>query len=319
MFTLLLPFLFYVTGWWPQQNVAADASRDSGNLIISTDVELVVLDVSVKDPNGGYVSGLTAENFQVYEDKKPQQIKYFSHSDTPVTIGLIIDNSGSMRSKRPGVITAALALVGASNPQDEIFVVNFNDQIRPGLPADVLFSDNVQALRKALWVGNAEGRTKLYDAIGYSLQYLDKGRMDKKTLVVVSDGGDNASILSRKQIMERVEQSHTTIYAIDIFDEDDRDSNSDVLKKLAQVSGGESFQLREIPETVTVCKKIAKDIRNRYTIAYVPSHVGSPSSVHLVKVNASTPAREKLIVRARTRYMIPDRPPSRLSSKVSGQ
>ncbi len=254
MFTLLLPILFYVTGWWPQQNVAADASRDSGNLIISTDVELVVLDVSVKDPNGGYVSGLTAENFQVYEDKKPQQIKYFSHSDTPVTIGLIIDNSGS-----------------------------------------------------------------IYDAIGYSLQYLDKGHMDKKTLVVVSDGGDNASILSRKQIMERVEQSHITIYAIDIFDEDDRDSNSDVLKKLAQVSGGESFQLREIPETVTVCKKIAKDIRNRYTIAYVPSHVGSPSSVHLVKVNASTPAREKLIVRARTRYMIPDRPPSRLSSKVSGQ
>ena len=319
MFALLLPLLFFVTGWWPQQNVAADATRDSGNLIISTDVELVILDVSVKDGNGGYVSDLTAENFQVYEDRKPQAIKYFSHNDIPVTIGLIIDNSGSMRSKRPGVITAALALVGASNPHDEIFVVNFNDQVRPGLPADVLFSDNVPTLRKALWVGNAEGRTKLYDALGYSLQYLDKGRMDKKTLVVVSDGGDNASTLSRKQIMERVEESHATIYTIDIFDEYDPDSNSDVLRKLAQVSGGESFQLKEIPETVAVCTRIAKDIRNRYTIAYVPSRVGSPRSVHLVKVNASTPTRQKLIVHARTRYIIPERNQSSLGPKGTGQ
>jgi VWFA-related protein len=143
--------------------------------------------------------------------------------------------------------------------------------------------------------------------------------MDKKTLVVVSDGGDNASILSRKQIMERVEESHATIYTIDIFDENDPDSNSDVLKKLAQVSGGESFQLREIPETVTVCTKIAKDIRNRYTIAYVPSHVGSPRSMHLVKVNASTPTRQKLSVHARTRYMIPARNPPGPSPKATGQ
>jgi VWFA-related protein len=311
--------LFYVTGWWPQQNVAADATRDSGNLIISTDVDLVILDVSVKDHNGGYVSDLTADNFQVYEDRRPQAIKYFSHSDVPVTIGLIIDNSGSMRSKRQGVITAALALVGASNPHDEIFVVNFNDQVRSALPADVLFSDNVHTLRKALWVGNAEGRTKLYDALGYSLQYLDKGRMDKKTLVVVSDGGDNASTLSRKQIMERVEESHATIYTIDIFDEYDPDNKSEVLKKLAQVSGGESFQLREIPETVTVCTKIAKDIRNRYTIAYVPSHVSSPRSVHVVKVIASTPTRQKLIVHARTRYMIPERNHPGPSPKGTGQ
>ena len=187
------------------------------------------------------------------------------------------------------------------------------------MPADVLFSDNVPTLRKALWVGNAEGRTKLYDALGYSLQYLDKGRMDKKTLVVVSDGGDNASTLSRKQIMERVEESHATIYTIDIFDEYDPDSNSDVLRKLAQVSGGESFQLKEIPETVAVCTRIAKDIRNRYTIAYVPSRVGSPRSVHLVKVNASTPTRQKLIVHARTRYIIPERNQSSLGPKGTGQ
>jgi Ca-activated chloride channel family protein len=305
--------------WWPQQGVPTDRSRDSGDVIISTDVELVMLDVSVKDVKGGYIAGIGKENFQVFEDNKPQPIKYFSHSDIPVTIGLVVDNSGSMRSKRPAVITAALALVEASNPGDEIFVVNFNDRVRPGLPSGVLFSDDIQTLRKALWFGDSVGRTKLYDAIDYSLHYLDKGRMDKKTLVVVSDGGDNASILRRNQIRRRVQESRATLYAIDIFDEDNPDNNSDVLKKLALVSGGEYSELREIPDIVTVCKRIAKDIRNRYTIAYVPSHRGMPRSVHLVRVTAFTPTREKLIVRTRTRYMMPERKQQALSLKATGQ
>ena len=318
MFASLVPFLLWLLGGWPQQDLVTDANRDSGNLVISTDVELVILDVSVKDAKGGYVSGLAAENFRVYEDKKAQQIKHFSHSEIPVTIGLVTDNSGSMRSRRPEVITAALALVGASNPHDEIFVVNFNDRVNSGLPADVLFSDNIDTLRKALWFGKSEGRTKLYDALGYSLEYLNKGRMDKKTLVVVSDGGDNASVLGRKEIMRDVEESRATIYAVNIFDENDPDNNSDVLKKLAQVSGGEYFQLRENPEIVTVCKKIAKDIRNRYTIAYVPSHTGSAESVHLVKVTASAPGAEKLIIHTRSRYMMPEHHPQTLSMKENG-
>jgi Ca-activated chloride channel homolog len=316
MFISALPFLICAIGWLPQQGT--DAGRDPDDLIISTDVELVILDVSVKDAKGGYVSGLAAEDFRVYDDKTSQQIKYFSHSESPVTIGLVIDNSGSMRSRRPGVIAAALALVGASNPRDEIFVVNFNDEVRRGLPPDVLFSDDIQTLRKALWVGNSEGRTKLYDALDYSLHYLDKGRMDKKTLVVVSDGGDNASIASRKDIMKRVQESHATIYTIDIFDPNDLESHGDVLKKLAQASGGEYFGLREISENVTVCKKIAKDIRNRYTIAYVPSHLGSAGSIHLVKVTASAPSREKLIVRTRSSYMMPERNQQTLSLKETG-
>jgi Ca-activated chloride channel family protein len=307
-------------GWWPQQGVpTTDRSRDSGEVTISTDVELVMLDVSVKDAKGGYIAGLGEENFRVFEDNKYQPIKYFSHSDMPVTIGLVVDNSGSMRSKRPAVITAALALAEASNPGDEIFVVNFNDRVRPGLPSDVLFSDDIQTLRKALWLGDSVGRTKLYDAIDYSLQYLDKGHMDKKTLVLVSDGGDNASILSRNQIMRRVQESRATLYAIDIFDESNPDNNSDVLKKLALVSGGEYSELREIPDIVTVCKRIAKDIRNRYTIAYVPSHNGVPQSVHLVRVTASTPTREKLVVRTRTRYIMPERKQQALSLKATGQ
>jgi Ca-activated chloride channel homolog len=314
MFTSLLPYLLCLVGWWPQQ-----ASPTDRGDVISTDVELVMLDVSVKDAKGGYVAGLGEENFRVIEDNKPQPIKYFSHSDIPVTIGLVIDNSGSMRSKRPAVITAALALAGASNPRDEIFVVNFNDRVRPGLPSDVLFSDDIQTLRKALWFGDSAGRTKLYDAVDYSLQYLDKGRMDKKALVVVSDGGDNASVLTRNQIMRRVQESRATLYAIDIFDEDNPDNNSDVLKKLALVSGGEYSELREIPDIVTVCRRIAKDIRNRYTIAYVPSHHGAARSVHTVHVSASAPTREKLIVRTRSRYMMPERKQQTISHRETTQ
>jgi Ca-activated chloride channel family protein len=266
-----------------------------------------MLDVVVRNPKGGYVSGLQSQNFRVSQDDKPQPIKYFSMDEVPVTMGLVIDDSGSMRPKRNGVAVAALELVGASNPHDEIFVVNFNDTVKPGLPPATPFSDDIPALRAAIEQDKADGRTKLYDALGYSLQYLDKGKMDKKTLVVVSDGRDNASTLSRADITRQIEQSRATIYAIDIFDEDDLDAKSDVLKKLAQMSGGEYFQLRDMPQIAAACTKIAEDIRHRYTISYSLSQPGEPGSVHSVKVTASSPEGQKLVVRTRTRYMVPER------------
>ena len=266
---------------------------------ISADVELVILDVSVKDPKGGFVSGLVKDNFRVYENKKEQSIKYFSHADIPVTVGLVIDNSGSMRPKRAEVITAALTFVHASNPRDEMFVVTFNDKVRRGLPEDALFTDNAEMLRTALWKGASEGRTAMYDALGYSLKYLDKGRMDKKTLILVSDGGDNASSVGKGEVMRQVLESRATIYTIGIFDEDDPDRNPDILQKLAQVSGGEYFQLRTLDEVVPVCRKIAADIRNRYTVAYIPSRPDAPQSARLLKVTASSPSHPRLIVHTR--------------------
>jgi VWFA-related protein len=299
----LLPCLFFVLAWSPQQPVATDP----GDLVILADVNLVVLDVVVRNPKGGYVSGLKAESFRVSQDDKPEQIKYFSMDEVPVTMGLIIDNSGSMRAKRAGVEAAAIELVNASNPHDEIFVVNFNDTVNSGLPSKTLFSDDIPSLRAALGQGKPEGRTKLYDALDYSLRYLDKGRMDKKTLVVVSDGRDNASVLSRQDITEKIEQSRATIYAIDIFDENDLEGKSDVLKKLAQMSGGEYFELKSMPQVASVCAKIAEDIRHRYSISYSLSQPGAPGSLHFVKVTASSPTGQKLVVRTRTRYMVPER------------
>ncbi len=291
------------------QNFAATSNGNgtSSDLTISTNVDLVALDVGVKDRKGGYVSGLAKDNFRIYENGKLQPIKSFSHADIPVTVGLVIDNSGSMAAKRAEVVTAALTFVHASNARDEVFVVNFNDKVRRGLPADVPFTGDIHMLREALWKGASSGRTALYDALGYSLQHLVKGRMDKKTLIVVSDGGDNASKLQWSEAMRRVQESRATIYTIGIFDENDPDRNPDVLKKLAQVTGGEYFQLRELPDVVPVCRQIASDIRNRYTLTYTPPQNNSRQPARSIRVTASTPSRARLVVHTRTRYIMPER------------
>ena len=163
-----------------------DKPGEQKDFTLQTTSRLVLLDVSVKDAAGGFVSGLSKDNFKVFESGKPQQISQFANSDIPVTVGIAVDESGSMRPKRAQVVTAALVFFQASNPMDEMFVVNFNEKARRGLPDDVLFSDNVKLLRSALWQGQPEGRTALYDAIELSLHQLEFGRQAKKTLVVVS-------------------------------------------------------------------------------------------------------------------------------------
>ena len=208
-----------------------DAKAAGQDFTIQTTSRLVLLDASVKDAAGGFVSGLTKEHFKVFENGKPQEISQFANSDIPVTVGIAVDESGSMRPKRAQVVTAALVFIQASNPMDEMFVVNFNEKPRRGLPDDVLFSDNVQQLRAALWQGDPEGRTALYDAIEMSLHQLDFGRQAKKTLVVISDGGDNHSMHTQQEVMKDVLSSLATIYTVGIYDEDDPERNEGVLEK----------------------------------------------------------------------------------------
>jgi len=301
----LLPLLLSTVPSLTQSDTLSRPRNGDEGLTISTDVELVVLDVSVKDAKGGYVSGLAKEDFRVFEDKKAQAIKYFSHEDIPVTVGLVIDNSGSMRPKRAEVVTAALSFVEASNPHDEVFVVNFNDRVHRGLQEPVLFTDDMNLLRAALWKGASSGRTALYDAMAYSLQYLEKGRMDKKTLIVVSDGGDNASALRFSELMRLIQEARATIYTIGIFAPEDPDRNPGVLRKLASVSGGDYFELPELSDIEPTCKKIAADIRNRYTLAYTPAHLNSPKEERSVKVTASARTHMKLIAHTRTSYIMP--------------
>src|SRR5579863_6320742 len=176
-------------------------SGQVGPYAIRTNVDLVVLQATVRDRKGAPVSGLSKENFRVYEDKVPQQIESFSHEDVPVTVGLVIDNSGSMRSKRSDVIAAAMAFVRSSNPADQAFVVNFDEHVSMGLPAALPFTNNTAQLETALSRNVISGMTALYDAIATGLEQLQKGKWDKKVLIVVSDGGDNASRRNLAQVL----------------------------------------------------------------------------------------------------------------------
>jgi len=309
---LLLTCWLSLSGWtYGQQTSEPQAGED---FKISATVDLVVLDVSVKDKQGGFVSGLNKDDFRVFENGKLQTITQFSNKDQPVTVGLVVDNSGSMAPKRPQVVTAALVFVGASNPLDEMFVLHFNDKVEHGLPDLVLFSDDIQQLRAALWRGPAAGRTALYDAVLAGLHQLDMGRQAKKTLIVISDGGDNISKHTFRDVMDAVLASRATIYTVGIFDQDDPDRNPDVLKKLAQVSGGVAYFPENLDAVLGICRQIAKDIRSRYTLAYAPQDLNHPGAKH-IKVEAVSPDRGKLSARTRTSYVIPNVQAADRSSK----
>jgi Ca-activated chloride channel family protein len=302
-----------VVVWGQSKGPTTAKVEEPSDFTIRTTSRLVLLDVSVKDASGGLVSGLSQDNFKVYENGQPQPITQFANADIPVTVGIAVDESGSMRPKRAEVVTAALAFNQASNPMDEMFIVNFNERARRGLPDNVLFSDNVQQLRLALYQGQPEGRTALYDALEMSLQHLEFGRRDKKALVVISDGGDNHSTHTLEDVTHDVLRSVATIYTVGLYDEDDPEKNEGVLKKLAQVSGGVFYHPQTLEDVVPICRQIAQDIRTRYTIGYVPSAEGKAE--RHIKVVASSPEHAKLVVRTRTSYVLaPDKAGS--SAKV---
>jgi VWFA-related protein len=286
----------------PTQTQIPPPPPDPRDFRVKSEVELVLLDVSVKDRDGGFVSGLTKENFQVFDNKVEQPIRVFAAQDAPVTVGLVVDNSGSVRPKKPDIVTAALTFVTQSNPQDEVFIVNFNDRVVLGLPPEMPFSDNRQLLRQALLLNPAQGRTALYDALKLALEHLDKGRLDKKTLVLVSDGGDNASDTTKDEIMKLAERSLATIYTVGIFNPDDRDKNPGFLKALAKLTGGEAYIPENSSHLVGICEKIAHDIRNRYTVGFSPTAGPNETKAHPVRVNATDANNRKLDVRTRTHY-----------------
>jgi len=271
---------------------------------IAVTSDLVLLDVSVKNSKGGYVGGLPKESFQVFEGGKPQTISQFSHDDIPVTVGLVIDSSGSMGPKYDQVVTAALVFVGSSNPKDETFIVHFNEGASKSLPPDLPFTDDSKKLRDALFSVKPAGQTALYDAMILALDHLEKGTRDKKSLVLVSDGGDNRSTHTLDEVKRRIQESRATIYTIGLFDEDDRDQNPGVLRQLSGLSGGETFLPKETNQVVEICRQVATDIRTRYTVGYVPFRDGS-TAARKIKVTATGPNGQKLTAHSRTSYAIP--------------
>jgi Ca-activated chloride channel homolog len=280
-----------------------DRGEDSrGIFTLRSEVRLVLLDVSVKDQRGSIVSGLSKENFSVLENGRPQPIAVFDHDDLPVTVGILVDESRSMTPKRSEVLTAAETFIEQSNRRDEIFVLSFNDSVVPGLPRNTLFSDNIQQLRSALHRGAPEGKTALNDAVLDGLRQLELGRQDKKTLVLISDGGDNASKHSRRDMLQMVERSIATIYTVGLFEPDSPDRDPSLLRQLAKISGGEVYFPDSPSEMVPVCRRIAKDIRTRYTIGYSPSAGNGKESLRHIQVHASAPGHGRLVVRTRSSY-----------------
>lgn len=269
---------------------------------IRVNVNEVLLQAAVTDHKNKVVSGLSRDDFEVYEDGVAQKIAYFSFEDTPVTVGLVVDHSGSMRDKRGEVFAGARALLRSSNPQDEIFTVNFNENVSFGLPRDVLFTNKSDELEDALSRTPFAGETALYDAIAAALAHLQRGSHDRKVLIVISDGGDNASKLTWFTAKALVARAEATIYTIGIFDDEDSDQNPRVLKELAKQSGGQAFFPKDLKEIVPVCQQIARDIRNQYTIGYVPVGRETGERYRTIDVKAKAKNRGRLFVRTRAGY-----------------
>jgi VWFA-related protein len=273
------------------------------------DVALVVLHATVSDRQGGFVSDLGERDFEVYEDGVPQSIRLFRNEDIPVTVGLVVDHSTSMRPKLAEVTAAARAFVRSSNREDEMFVVNFNERVSLGLPGAIRFTDSTAELGDAIAATPTGGQTALYDAIAKGLEGLQTGSRDKKVLIVVSDGGDNVSAHSLAEVMKLAGLSSAVIYTVGIFQEEDPDRNPGVLKRLAQATGGEAFFPGQIGDVVAICERIARDIRHQYTIGYVPINLAHDGAYHAIRVLARAQGHhDKLSVRTRTGYIASGEP-----------
>ncbi|MBV9083842.1 MAG: VWA domain-containing protein [Acidobacteriaceae bacterium] len=271
---------------------------------ISDNVDLVLLDACVKDRQGGYVSGLTRDRFKVYEDGRLRTITHFANVDAPVTVGLVVDNSGSMRLKRREVVMAGLAFAKQSNPHDEFFVVNFNDYAYNALPRGMMFTDSIGVVRSALYLGQPMGLTALYDALALALKDLEGSHHEMRTVVLVSDGGDNVSELRFSELLDMIEASRATIYTVGLLDPFDRDNNPRLLKKLASITGGEFFAPATLNDILPAFEKISKDIRNRYTIGFAPDEASNKHPVRHVKVTAEDERGRKLRVSTRSTYRV---------------
>ncbi|MBK9166855.1 MAG: VWA domain-containing protein [Bryobacterales bacterium] len=270
---------------------------------ISVDVDLVVLHATVRDRNGHLIPGLREEHFKVYEDGVLQSIRLFRNEDIPVTVGLVVDHSGSMRPKLSHVAAAIRTFVQASNPEDEMFVVNFNEHVTLGLPGPIRFTNRSSDIESAVLNAPVTGRTALYDAVAEALQHLQAGSREKKALVVISDGGDNASAHNLDQVLRMAGQSSSLVYTIGVFDPHDPDRNPRVLRRLARAAGGEALFPEEIGEVVGLCERVARDLRHQYTLGYLSTGATKPGVYRNIRVDARAKGMGRLVVRTRAGYI----------------
>jgi Ca-activated chloride channel family protein len=269
--------------------------------------ELVVLHVTVEDRKGTYISGLAQDAFTVLEDDKPQTVQFFSAADTPATIGLLVDNSTSMMNRREMAVAAAVGFTEQSNPEDEVFVLAFNENVSEIWKPRVIGLTNMVAMRAVLLGGiAARGKTALYDAIVGGLDRLERGKHTRQVLVLISDGGDNASATTLNDVLARTRASEAAIFTVMLKDPVAREGNPRLLKRLASETGGEAFEpdaMKDVPETL---EHIARDIRSAYTIGFVPASPQGDRALRKLRVDVRTQGRT---LKARTRggYVLKER------------
>lgn len=293
----------------PQDPPAASSSSDKGQepseksgdvFVFRKEVDEVTLHATVVDDKNHLVTGLDRTNFTVYEDGKPQKVTSFRREDIPVAVGIVIDNSGSMRDKRPAVNAAAINFVKSSNPQDKVFIVNFNEDFF----LDQDYTASIPKLKDALERIEARGGTALYDAVVASSDHLKKsGLLEKKVLLVVTDGEDNASQESLEQAIRRLqEENGPTVYTIGLLAEERSKRAKRALREMAEETGGLAFFPQGLAEVDAITQQIAHDIRNQYTLGYKPTKPQSEGGFRAVKVVAEAKGYKNLQVRTRSGY-----------------
>lgn len=277
---------------------APDAS-DNGVFVFRTEAKEVVLHATVVDERNHLVMNLAKPDFTVYENDKPQQIKGFGQQDFPVAMGIVIDNSGSMREKRDQVNKAAINLVKSSNPDDEVFVVNFNDEFY----LDQDFTSDIKKLQAALEHVETRGGTALYDAVIASADYLVKSKLQRKVLFVVTDGEDDASQSSLEQAVQKLAQENgPTVYTIGLLGEEKVRKAKRALETISDRTGGIAFFPPTLDEVDQISRTIAHDIRNQYTISYQPTTDKKIPGYRTIHVDAHARPYKRLTVRTRTGY-----------------
>ena len=285
----------------PQKDQDQEESDRSGVFVIHKKVDEVLLHASVVDDKQHIVTNLDRSAFTVFEDGKPQNIISFHHVDIPVAMGIVIDNSGSMREKRAKVNQAALNLVRSSNPKDEVFIVNFNDEQY----LDQDFTNDLLKMKEALEKIDARGGTALYDAIVASADHLKtNARLEKKVIFVVTDGEDNASTETLEQAVKQLQQENgPSVYAIGILGDEEHPKRArKALQILADRTGGLAFFPKTLDEVDAISRTIANEIRNQYAIGYKPATPKSAGDFRQIRVEAKAKGHGKLVVRTKTGY-----------------
>ena len=272
--------------------------------VITVRTELVVVPVVVTDSHGRHVSDLDEQSFHVYEDGHLRPTAAFHRGDAPITLGLIVDRSQSMRPKTQALVAAVSAVLHSVREDDELFAVDFNDHVSFELPDEHPFTSDPKAIEATLMVSRAEGQTALYDGVAAGLRQLRAGHGERRALIVISDGGDNASQRRYADVLALARQSDGVIYAIGLLSASEQeDQDAEPLKRLCKDTGGVAYFPRTTEEIAEVSAKVAAELREQYTLGFIPGARTAASVFRRIEVTVAAEGRGRLHARTRPGYL----------------